>query len=218
MKKFAIVFPVLAAALAMTPTVKADSYTYTISGSNFSATLYLTASPNNANGAPASGIDTITSVAGTFTVNGQTYDINNPIAPETAKYGSDDSSFTTSSDGGFLFDNLLYPGASGNGILDWGGLLVDNAGEPGYELNIFSGSKGSGAPTGSDSLYFYFADNGNNHSNNRIPTAVGGDSPADATLVATPEPGSLFLLGTGLLGLAFVVFRKARPSGHALNA
>jgi hypothetical protein len=43
MKKFAIALPVLATALAMTPAALADSYTYTISGSNFSATLYLTA-------------------------------------------------------------------------------------------------------------------------------------------------------------------------------
>jgi hypothetical protein len=171
---------------------------------------HVTATANDANGVVTPGTDTITSVAGSFTVNGTTYNINTPVSPETANFGSNSSNFTTSSDGGFLFDNLLYPSNSGNGILDWGGLLVD---DNGYELNLFSGSQGAGSP---GDLYFYFADDGSYHSNNRIPNAVNG--PADATLVATPEPGSLLLLGSGLLGLAFVVFRKGRPSRLVLQA
>jgi hypothetical protein len=40
---------------------------------------------------------------------------------------------------------------------------------------------------------------------------------ADVSMTApTPEPGTLLLLGTGLFGLAFVVFRKGNPSGQIL--
>lgn len=110
------------------------------------------------------------------------------------------SAYSLADNGAFLYDNLLYPGASGDGILDWGGVLIQVTNS--YELNIFSGAFGSGAP---DNGYYYFADNGNYHYNDPITNSDG--KPVPGTL--TPEPGSLFLLGTGLLGLALLVFRKA---------
>ena len=88
MKIFRIALPVLAVALMAAPAAMADSYTYTITGSNFSATLNLTATANDANGIYVSGTDTITSVAGTFDVNGKTYVINTPIAPVLASLGN----------------------------------------------------------------------------------------------------------------------------------
>jgi len=219
MKIFRIALPVLAVALMAAPAAMADSYTYTITGSNFSATLNLTATANDANGIYVSGTDTITSVAGTFDVNGKTYVINTPIAPVLASPGSDATNPTDN--GAFLYDNLLYPTATpANGILDWDGLLIDVPGTNGYQLNLFSGLfggiPGNEAP---GNMYFYFADNGDNHSNNEIAESISSSSaPATASLVAAPEPASLFLMGSGLLAMALVVSRRRRSSREIANA
>jgi hypothetical protein len=209
MKKLSLGLLASAMVLAIAPAAQADSFDYKIAGTNFTAALtFNTGDEAISVPGPNSAVDVdayiVTSVSGTFDIAGEspyTFPATSPVA---AANGA--NAYNLTSNYGFLWDNLLYPEyaetGTGNGILDYGGLLIEFGG--GYELNLFSGSFGSGAPGNG---YFYFADNGNYYSNNQVTAGNGG--PAPDGLTAAPEPGSLFLFGTGFLGLAFVLYRKA---------
>jgi hypothetical protein len=204
-RKFSLTLFILAATLASVPAALADAFYYNINGQNFSADLTFTATAIS--GKP--GDYTITGVTGWFSdpdTNGAvTLSSSNPATVISAG-GAFPPNYAN--EYGFQYDNVLYATATGNGILDWGGLLFST--NNGYMLNIFSDS------TNGNAGYFYFADNGTYYVNTPISTGTygsGGSSggsppPASGGLTSSPEPGTLLLLGTGLLGLAVVIFRK----------
>jgi hypothetical protein len=105
----------------------------------------------------------------------------------------------------FCFNNLIYM-STPSYVDDIGGLLFQITSTT-DQLTLFlqdgtvlsDWNNGGGLPT--DYLPIY---NGAN------PATYGYDTSLDIT--KTPEPSSLLLLGTGLLGMAGFLFRKAKPS------
>ena len=135
------------------------------------------------------GSYTITNVAGTILSAGA--DITSPVAVDTAPVYNPNGPSGSNIVGSFEYDNQLFP--TQVPALDFSGVLFD---VNGLFINIYGVGNG-----------YEWADTGSytNPSNSSDPVA------------ATPEPGSLFLLGTGLFGLAFMR-RQAKPNGAVLHS
>ncbi len=201
MKKMWLQALAMAAAVAIAPFANAESFTFAIDGANFQSDFTFTASQITP------GVNRITAVTGWFW-DPDSGTVNLSVNPATvvSAGGAVPPNYATSADGRFLYDNVLYTKAAGNGILDWDGLLLSFAN--GYELNIFSDAytaDDQGQTT--DQGYFYWADNGAADFNN--PITIGGGSPASDGFDA-PEPSSLVTLASGLALLAFGFFALAR--------
>ena len=205
MKKFSIALLALAAALAITPAAMASSFDYTFTYGTAVATGTLTGN------LIAPGEYAITS--GTIDLTGSAIDGTGILVPIPGsgvfETGGGTNLFGFSGTG--FADSVLLPGQDPQINASWGVFLfaldgfntVTGAG-PGNGLAIWSNGPGNYGGFGGN---WTFND-------------LGGGATFDATLapVVTPEPSSLLLLGTGLLGLAIVAFRKAKSSGMILHS
>ncbi len=196
MKKFSVALLALAAALAISPAAMADTFNYTYTGvDGVVATGTLTGSNIGGN---QFGV-----TSGTITISG-----SGLVTGSGVLIGG--TGFATSPNGAFNYDNFVFvPVSDPNAYVDSvGGLLFQLDSTP-FQINIFSGvwdGNEINPPFGGKGTDTYSIWEGTSQTNYNYHN-VG-----DLTITPTPEPGSLFLLGTGLLGLALILFRKAKPA------
>jgi PEP-CTERM motif len=192
MKKYFMALLALATALAITPAALADTFDFTVSGSGLTGGGSLIGSSIGGGNYAITG--------GTITLDGLSAIIvpdstpgANVMYPGGWNYQGSGPSYS------FMYDNIL-PVDSVGGILFQlsNGELLEI-----WEIN------------GID--YYNGVVNGSWIFSDYDDADLGYGEPITMDVTATPEPSSLLLLGTGLLGLAFVAFRKVKSSGLVLH-
>ena len=220
----------LAAAVAVAPAAMADAFYFSFSGNGINATGVLTVGQQSTNSSNPPGNE-ITAISGTFSdtnvnVSGAITGLATPISYVNNPLVS---GFATTS-GGLSYDDLFYPAGNSptvcyelvngvptltypfsGGLFDIYGVTFDIAGPGGYVGELWSnGDVGLGP-------IIYAAGLANATSLIDLPNATPGPGvppPGEYgsfTTSPVPEPGSLLLLGIGLIGLvAAVCARKSK--------
>lgn len=178
----------LLSACCLVPVAKADTFAFTINATEPSQTgVYLT----------SSGTLTTTpdaTVAGALDITGITGTVNGVAITGTvpSTYTMQTVTFPDTFD--FTYDNLLFPSASV--AFDSNGLAFTDAN--GVDYNV------ADAPLGLS----YESFNGNISFDQQTYFAPTVDVTLADQIAVTPEPSSLLLLGTGLLGMTALLRRR----------
>ena len=222
---------VLAVTFAASSTARADSYGFSFSGGGLSGSGIITVSPIPVPGVP--GAYQITGVTGTFsdTIAGITNAAITGLETTPLPTGIDPIDGTFVPPGvqplGFSYDNLFYPGGIspavcppplpgdphppypfGGGFFDIYGMLFDVEG--GYTVDLWS----NGTIPGFGLTY------GVGDALNGVKLNTYGEpfSGTNVAVTTTPEPSSLLLLGTGILGFAGSVKRSLNARAKSRNS
>jgi len=195
MKNAVAVVLAMGVVLGSVPSALADSLAYKASGSNVVASL--NTNPSHAG-------------FGAGVADDSAFTDRNGSQAKSARAGRDAinaDSIVLTGDGGASLDRLLNSSKSSTESLGKGDALADAGNN---ELSLLSGGFGARKEIGAPgSRHFYFADKGGYRANTSVPKGTISQASTVVALAETPEPGSLFLLGTGLLCMALALFWKS---------